>query len=165
MRDNGYMSDPRFTPPDPRQQPGSGPGYPGARPNAWGAPGGPYGTPPAGPPAYGSPGSQPPRSSLYGELPPSTNLPAQSYYHMPMPRAPRKEPGISLLVSFFIPGVGSMINGNIGKGVGILVGYVVGFLLSFILIGLPVMLGMWVWGLVDAYRGAEEANRLNGHYN
>ena len=73
-----------------------------------------------------------------------------------------KNPAISLIVSFFIPGVGSMINGDTGTGVAILVLFVVGVFGSFFLIGLPLAIGAWIWGLVDAYRGAQRWNARHG---
>lgn len=88
-------------------------------------------------------------------------VPQQAGYPYPMQVAP-KNPGISLLASFFIPGLGSMINGDAGKGVGILLGYVVAVFFSFILIGLPFLIGFWVWGMVDGYQGARTWNLRHG---
>jgi TM2 domain-containing membrane protein YozV len=73
-----------------------------------------------------------------------------------------KNPAISLLVSFFIPGVGSMINGDVGKGVAILVGYIFSWFLMLIIIGIFGVFGFWVWGMIDAYQGAVEWNRRHG---
>lgn len=73
-----------------------------------------------------------------------------------------KNPALSLIVSLFVPGVGSMINGDFGTGVAILVLYVVGIALSVFLIGIPLALGAWVWGLLDAYQGAQRWNRAHG---
>src|ERR1700693_5613133 len=73
-----------------------------------------------------------------------------------------KNPAISLLVSFFVPGVGSMINGDTGTGVVILVLYAVGILSSVILIGIPIFIGAWIWGLIDAYQGAQRWNAAHG---
>jgi TM2 domain-containing membrane protein YozV len=80
-----------------------------------------------------------------------------------------KNPAVSLLVSFFIPGVGSMINGDVNKGVIILVSSIVvdivRFLLLFIIIGfflVPVSIGIWIWGMVDAYQGAVRWNAAHG---
>src|SRR5699024_11625253 len=69
-----------------------------------------------------------------------------------------------LVLSFLLPGLGTMINGQAGKGVGIMVGYFLGALLSVILIGLPIMFGFWVWGMVDAYSGAKEHNARHGFH-
>lgn len=80
-----------------------------------------------------------------------------------------KSPGIALLVSFFLPGVGSIMNGETGKGVGILLGYlaswVLFWLLFIIVVGflfLFVGIGLWIWGMVDAYTGAQRWNRMHG---
>jgi TM2 domain-containing membrane protein YozV len=102
---------------------------------------------PSGPPAYG-----------YGEQP--VFYPPMQY--PPAYQVAPKNPAISLLVSFFVPGVGSMINGDVGKGVVILVGYIVSVFLVIVLIGLLGMLGFWIWGMVDAYNGAREWNLRHG---
>jgi hypothetical protein len=73
-----------------------------------------------------------------------------------------KNPAVSLLISFFLPGVGSMVNGDTQTGVIILVVYIVGVVGSFFLIGLPVALGAWIWGLIDAYQGAVRWNARYG---
>ncbi|WP_206682212.1 hypothetical protein [Dietzia sp. B19] len=106
----------------------------------------PYGTQPYGVQPYGSPG--------YGAMHP----------YAPAYGASRKEPALSLVLSFFLPGLGTLINGQAGKGIGIMAGYFLGILLSVVLIGIPIMLGFWVWGMVDAYSGAKEYNARNGFY-
>lgn len=73
-----------------------------------------------------------------------------------------KNPAVSLIVSFFIPGVGSMINGDTGTGVAILLLYILGWVLSVFLIGIPLVLGAWIWGMVDAYQGAQRWNARHG---
>jgi TM2 domain-containing membrane protein YozV len=73
-----------------------------------------------------------------------------------------KNPAVSLIVSFFIPGVGSMINGDIGTGVAILVLYIVGIGLAVFLIGIPIMIAAWIWGMIDAYQGAQRWNARHG---
>ncbi len=80
---------------------------------------------------------------------------------VPMTVAP-KNPGIALVASFFIPGLGSLMNGSAGKGIGIFAGYVVGWMFSFVLIGLPFLFGFWIWGMVDAYNGARSWNARHG---
>lgn len=134
---------------------------------------------------------------------------------MPAPQ-PRKEPFFSLIISFFIPGLGTILNGEGRKGGAImavayltpvvaLIGFfffalrfdypgnvvydaLLGFLpgsLGFgllfkslissygffpdlylapllVLCAIPVMIGAWVWGLIDAYKGAEAHNARYG---
>ncbi|CAN5617949.1 hypothetical protein BH23ACT6_BH23ACT6_14300 [soil metagenome] len=80
-----------------------------------------------------------------------------------------KNPAVHVLVSFFLPGVGTMLNGETAKGLILLTSYLVclflGFLLSFILIGFlffPFVIGLWIWGMVDAYLGAQKWNARHG---
>ena len=73
-----------------------------------------------------------------------------------------KNPAISLLISFFIPGVGSMVNGDTQTGVIILVIWIVGIVTSFFLIGFALILGAWIWGMIDAYQGAQRWNARYG---
>lgn len=73
-----------------------------------------------------------------------------------------KNPTLALIASFFIPGLGTMLNGEGGKGAGILIGYLVCIPLSFIVIGIPGMLAFWVWGMVDGYQGAQRWNARYG---
>jgi TM2 domain-containing membrane protein YozV len=73
-----------------------------------------------------------------------------------------KNPAVSLLVSFFIPGVGSMINGDVAAGVAILVSAIVSWLLLFVLIGFILLPAVWVISLVHAYQGATRWNLQHG---
>lgn len=98
-------------------------------------------------PTYGPPGPGQFAASTYGASP----------Y-----RVAPKSPGLALLASFFIPGLGSMMNGDAGKGIGILLGYIVSWFLVIIFIGFIGIFGFWVWGLVDAYQGARKWNAAHG---
>jgi len=73
-----------------------------------------------------------------------------------------KNPAVSLIVSFFIPGVGSMMNGDVTTGVVILVLFIVGVFTSVFVVGIFLILGAWIWGMVDAYQGAQRWNRAHG---
>lgn len=128
------------------------PPSPGSAPPGYGqtAPPPQYGQTPQ-PPGYG------PRHGAFGGPPPGV-IP------------PRKEPGISLLVSFFIPGVGSMMNEDVGAGVAFLGAYILGLVifvcLGWTLVGLiggPISLGIWVWSMIHAYQGAQMYNHALGY--
>lgn len=114
----------------------------------------------SGPPPQGGAYPGPPQGG-YGYPAQPTGGYVPPAYGQPM--MPRKEPVLSLIVSFFIPGVGSMINGEVGKGVGILIGYIIAIAFSFILIGVPFLLGFWIWGMVDGYTGAVRFNQQHGY--
>ncbi|MDC5698282.1 DUF2510 domain-containing protein [Intrasporangium calvum] len=73
-----------------------------------------------------------------------------------------KNPALSLLASFFVPGLGSMINGNTARGLGILVGYCISWLLIIVFVGIFGVMGFWIWGMVDAYQGARTWNARHG---
>lgn len=73
-----------------------------------------------------------------------------------------KNPALMLLASFFLPGLGTILNGESGKGIGIMIGYFVAVLFSLLLIGIPFAIGLWVWGMVDAYQGAQKWNMQRG---
>src|SRR5579859_983911 len=88
-------------------------------------------------------------------------LPMHDYGMRHMAVAP-KSPALSVLLSVFIPGLGSMVNDNVGVGVVILILNIVGLVLSLLLIGIPLAIGTWIWGLVDAYRSAQRWNYAHG---
>jgi len=77
-----------------------------------------------------------------------------------------KNPAVSLIVSFFLPGVGSMINGDVGIGITILLLWLLAIFLDVTVIGLvvgvPLGIAMFIWGLIDAYQGAQRWNRRHG---
>lgn len=73
-----------------------------------------------------------------------------------------KNPAVSLLVSFFIPGVGSMINGDANTGIIILVSYIISVILMLVLIGFLLAPAVWIWGMIDAYQGAVRWNQQHG---
>jgi TM2 domain-containing membrane protein YozV len=84
------------------------------------------------------------------------------YGMMPATQVAPKNPALALLASVFVPGLGTMLNGEGGKGAGILIGYLVCIPLSFVLVGIPGMLAFWVWGMVDGYQGAQRWNARYG---
>jgi len=77
-----------------------------------------------------------------------------------------KNAAVSLIVSFFLPGVGSMINGDVGIGITILLLWLLAIFLDVTVIGLvvgvPLGIAMFIWGLIDAYQGAQRWNRQHG---
>lgn len=97
------------------------------------------------------------------ELPPAVQMTAPGTY-LPAGTsaiAP-KNPAISLLISFFIPGVGSLLNGATTTGTIILIGYLVSIPLMFLLIGFVTYPAFWIWGMVDAYQSAQAWNARHG---
>ena len=73
-----------------------------------------------------------------------------------------KNPVVSVILSFFIPGLGTMVNGDVARGAIILGVYMLGWILAFFLIGIPILIGAWIWGMVDGYLSAQRWNAAHG---
>jgi TM2 domain-containing membrane protein YozV len=80
---------------------------------------------------------QPPQPYSYPQ-------PAQLYVR-------RKEPGVALLLSFFMPGLGQIYNGDVGKGIIFFISF---WILVWVFIGWII----WIWALVDAHQSATNIN-------
>lgn len=95
-------------------------------------------------------------------------------YQQPGRVVTAKNPGVMVLLSFFISGLGSMLSGKPAMGMMFLGVEVGGFFLLLVLlvipiigwilavIWLPVWFGFWVWGMVHAHRSAQEWNAAHG---
>ena len=109
-------------------------------------------------PLYGGP--QPPAAFVQGPYVSQPHLPQP--YPVGHPVVAPRNPAVSLIVSFFLPGVGSMINGDVGTGIAILLIWLVSIPLLFVFIGFFTLIGAFIWGLVDAYQGARRWNARHG---
>lgn len=113
-------------------------------------------------PQYGQP-SQPPPAQVY---PPAVYqqqpFPGQGYGGPPPMQVMPKNAALAIIISFFIPGVGSLYAGKTTTGVIILACYVVSWILTLVLIGFVGVFGFWIWGMIDAYLAAQAWNRAHG---
>lgn len=69
-----------------------------------------------------------------------------------------KSSGIAVILSFFIPGLGQIYNGQIGKGILFII---IGFILALsmiVLIGFVLYPIFWIYNMYDAYKTAEGIN-------
>lgn len=73
-----------------------------------------------------------------------------------------KSPAVALIISIFLPGVGSMVAGSPGAGIAILLAYIFSWFLIVLLIGILLVPLVWVIGLVHAYTAAQAWNRRHG---
>lgn len=149
-----------YNPPPPEQQPGAGQGWQGSDQSGWQAQPGWQGQ--SGQEQYQmqpQPEMQQWQPQPYG----AQGYGGQGYAGQPMQQsvAP-KSPAVSVLISVFIPGLGSIINGNTATGVTILVLDIIAAFFSLFLIGIPFAIGIWIWGLVDAYTSAQKWNTAHG---
>ena len=58
------------------------------------------------------------------------------------------------MISFFVPGLGQVIKGQVGKGIII---FLAMFPLSLIIIGAALL---WLWQIADAYITTPQINRI-----
>jgi TM2 domain-containing membrane protein YozV len=95
---------------------------------------------------------------------PQQPLPQPGYY-APAPAGPRyavgKSPGVALLLSFLIPGVGQFYCGESKKGGIMLAVYLISWLTAFFVIGWAGLLVVWIWSMVDAYNIASGKTPLS----
>jgi len=90
-----------------------------------------------------------PKCGVRVELGPTspTNLPIE-----------RKNEGLAAVLSFFVPGLGQIYNGQIGKGIVMIVlGIVIAFSI-ILLIGFILYPIFWLWGIYDAFSTAKKIN-------
>ena len=71
-----------------------------------------------------------------------------------------KEPGIALLLSLLIPGVGQFYNGDVKRGIIIIVCWVVSIFLTFFVIGFFTDAAIWIWAMINAYNVASRKTPL-----
>jgi len=80
----------------------------------------------------------------------------------PQPGTASRNPVASLLASLLIPGLGTIINGETGKGVLVLAGWIVSWFLVLATIGLILVPAVWIYGMYDAFQGARRYNLAHG---
>ena len=86
----------------------------------------------------------------------------QPYGQPPAMAIVPKSPGVALLLSLLIPGVGSIYAGNVALGVIILVASLIADVLCLVVIGFVLAPAVWIWGMIAAYLDAQRWNRERG---
>jgi len=79
-------------------------------------------------------------------------------YHQVQPHSA----ALAVVASFFIPGLGSMLNDKVGKGIGILILSILAWVSVIFLIGFVLGPAVWIWGMVAANNDARRWNRAHG---
>ena len=97
-----------------------------------------------------------PAEKGYGVVPPARGQ--AMAYHQVQPHSA----ALGVVASFFIPGLGSMLNEKVGKGIGILACYIVSLVLVLVLVGFIAAPAVWIWGMVAANNDAHKWNRAHG---
>ena len=74
------------------------------------------------------------------------------------PTVGEKNPVLAAILSLLIVGLGQIYNGQIGKGIVLIICYVISIVLCTILIGIPLLVILWIYGIYDAYNTANKIN-------
>jgi TM2 domain-containing membrane protein YozV len=69
-----------------------------------------------------------------------------------------RNPVASLLASLLIPGLGTIINGETGKGAAILAAWITAWVLVLMTVGLILVPAVWIYAMYDAFQGARRYN-------
>ena len=72
--------------------------------------------------------------------------------------------GIAIICNVFFPGIGTLVLGKIGEGITQIVLYVIAIVLTITVvlsfIGIPLMVGVWIWGIVTAVTSGGDKQRF-----
>jgi TM2 domain-containing membrane protein YozV len=71
----------------------------------------------------------------------------------------------AIILNVFLPGVGSFFVGKPGQGIVQIVLYFIGIVLSFTvflaIIGVPLCIGVWIWGVITATSSPSQPIQVN----
>lgn len=74
---------------------------------------------------------------------------------------------LAIILNILFPGVGSFVIGAIGQGIGQITIFGIGFIFTLVtfgfggVIGIPMMLGAWIWGLITAIGAQSQPIQVN----
>jgi TM2 domain-containing membrane protein YozV len=74
------------------------------------------------------------------------------------PGSTSRNPVASLLASLLLPGLGTIINGETGKGILILIVWITAWILVLFTVGVIIVPAVWIYAMYDAFRGARRYN-------
>lgn len=76
---------------------------------------------------------------------------------------------IAIIINIFFPGVGTFFVGKIGQAISQLILYIIGLVLTLTgigaIIGLPLCIGAWIWGLVTATTSPSQPIQVVVHHH
>jgi TM2 domain-containing membrane protein YozV len=80
----------------------------------------------------------------------------------PAPMIKPKNPGVAAVLSFLVPGVGQLMNGDIGLGILMMILTVLAWFSLFVVIGFILLPAVYIWSIVQAYSKAKSWNVAHG---
>jgi TM2 domain-containing membrane protein YozV len=107
---------------------------------------------------------QPPLPQQYNQVQPWQPTPPPMLYPpmQPAPIVKPKSPGGAAVLSFLFPGLGQIMNGDIGTGIAMMVLTVLAWVSLMVLIGVILLPTVYIWSIVDAYNKAKRWNSAHG---
>ena len=76
-------------------------------------------------------------------------------------KPPKLSKGIAVLALLLniliLPGLGTLIGGRISTGIWQIVLAIIGAFLSIIIIGIPILIAAWIWGLVSGIKMVQDS--------
>ncbi len=64
-----------------------------------------------------------------------------------------------MILSFFVPGLGQIYNGNTNNGIILIIAAFVSWILTAVCVGFFIFIAIWIYSMYDAYTTAEKINR------
>ena len=71
-----------------------------------------------------------------------------------------KSAALATVLSLIFPGLGQLYNGRAGKGIALIILSIISIALFLALIGFVMYFLIWIYGMIDAYNGANKINAL-----
>jgi len=78
----------------------------------------------------------------------------------PPPAAAGQRPVLALILSFLLPGLGQIYCGETQRGIIMILFIFVCAFLTLFVVGFFLYIALWLYGMYDAYKAAEEYNSL-----
>lgn len=134
--------------------PGAGPGIPRYR-----QPERRHPTPPSvAQPTHPTPPMIQPRPQQFYQPVPYQPLPPM----MPMQQIKAKNPGLACVLSILVPGLGQLLNGDIGIGIGMFIVAGIAWFSLLWVVGFILLPAVYIWSAVEAYNAAKRWNTQHG---
>jgi TM2 domain-containing membrane protein YozV len=108
---------------------------------------------------------QPPLPQQHNQIQPWQPAPPPQMYYpqmQPGPIVKPKSPGAAAVLSFLVPGLGQIMNGDIGIGIGMMVLSVFAWISLMFVIGFILLPAVYIWSIVEAYNKAKRWNAAHG---
>ena len=73
-----------------------------------------------------------------------------------------KSAALATVLSLIFPGIGQLYTGRIGKGIALIIASIISIALFLAFIGFVMYFFIWIYGMIDAYNGANRINAMAG---